>query len=381
MIGAGASMSDKAISDRWRAAGVLVVAAPLLSGLPLLGMALGGRSLEPYFDFPPLTRYVEHAGFSWLAFLLIGSLAVAAVAPFLLALSRGRAVGAPRRAPGRFPIWGWGGVMLTLVGWGVAWTRVPGLASAQPFTFLPLWFGYIATVNALLARRTGRSPLTDDAVRYAALFPLSAVFWWFFEYLNRFVQNWSYVGIEDFGAFEYVAWSSLAFATVLPAVSATQALLASFPRLHSGLQGSFGVELARSRGAALATLLAASLGLASIGLWPDLTYPLLWLAPLGIVLGLQTLFGQPHAFVAVARGDWRGVWTWGLAALVCGVFWETWNFCSQAKWVYSVPFVHRWEIFEMPLLGYAGYLPFGLECAAATWLAARLTGARGWALS
>jgi hypothetical protein len=25
--------------------------------------------------------------------------------------------------------------------------------------------------------------------------------------------------------------------------------------------------------------------------------------------------------------------------------------------------VHRFEIFEMPVLGYAGYLPFGLECA------------------
>jgi hypothetical protein len=40
-----------------------------------------------------------------------------------------------------------------------------------------------------------------------------------------------------------------------------------------------------------------------------------------------------------------------------------WNFWSLAKWKYSIPFAHRFEIFEMPLLGYAGYLPFGLECA------------------
>jgi hypothetical protein len=51
-----------------------------------------------------------------------------------------------------------------------------------------------------------------------------------------------------------------------------------------------------------------------------------------------------------------------LAALICGFFWEMWNFYSLAKWKYSIPFVHRFEIFEMPLLGYAGYLPFGLEC-------------------
>jgi hypothetical protein len=58
-----------------------------------------------------------------------------------------------------------------------------------------------------------------------------------------------------------------------------------------------------------------------------------------------------------------------MAALACGVFWELWNYHSLAKWVYTVPFVQRWPIFEMPLLGYAGYLPFGLECAlAVAWL-------------
>lgn len=53
-----------------------------------------------------------------------------------------------------------------------------------------------------------------------------------------------------------------------------------------------------------------------------------------------------------------------LAALICGVFWELWNFCSLAHWEYTVPFVQRFELFHMPLLGYAGYLPFGLECLA-----------------
>jgi len=52
-----------------------------------------------------------------------------------------------------------------------------------------------------------------------------------------------------------------------------------------------------------------------------------------------------------------------LAAFICGCFWEMWNYYSLAKWVYSVSFVHSFQIFEMPILGYAGYLPFGLECA------------------
>ena len=361
-------------SDRWRAAAVLVLAALLALGLPLAGTALAGRELEPYFDFPPLTRYVEHAGFSWLATLLVAGSVVAVVGPFLLAVLGGRGGAGPRPAAGRFPAWGWGGIALTLAGWGVAWTRLPWLARVQPFTFLPLWFGYIVTVNALVAWRTGRSPLTDEPFRYAALFPLSAVFWWLFEYLNRFVQNWHYVGIEEFGPGEYAAWASLAFSTVLPAVGATRALLMSFPRLYSGLDRAAAVELAGSRRPALAILAISSLGLAALGLRPDVTYPLLWLAPLGVLIALQALFGLSHAFAPLARGDWRGVWTWGLAALACGLFWECWNYYSLAKWVYAVPYVHRWEVFEMPLLGYAGYLPFGLECAAATALAGQLTG-------
>jgi len=64
----------------------------------------------------------------------------------------------------------------------------------------------------------------------------------------------------------------------------------------------------------------------------------------------------------MAAGDWSGAVAAALAALVCGGFWEMWNYFSLAKWEYSIPFVQRFQIFEMPLLGYAGYLPFGLEC-------------------
>ena len=65
----------------------------------------------------------------------------------------------------------------------------------------------------------------------------------------------------------------------------------------------------------------------------------------------------------MAAGDWRGAVAAMLAAIICGGFWEMWNYYSLAKWQYSIPLVQRFHIFEMPLLGYAGYLPFGLECA------------------
>ena len=60
-----------------------------------------------------------------------------------------------------------------------------------------------------------------------------------------------------------------------------------------------------------------------------------------------------------------------LASLVTGFFWEMWNYGSSHPnalpptnpnyWIYDIPYVnviHLWS--EMPLLGYAGYLPFGI---------------------
>jgi hypothetical protein len=38
-----------------------------------------------------------------------------------------------------------------------------------------------------------------------------------------------------------------------------------------------------------------------------------------------------------------------------------WNFYSYPKWIYHIPWGNALHVFEMPLLGYGGYLPFALE--------------------
>jgi len=51
-----------------------------------------------------------------------------------------------------------------------------------------------------------------------------------------------------------------------------------------------------------------------------------------------------------------------------GFFWEFWNYLSPfVKWKYNVPYVGFLKIFEMPILGYFGYLPFALEIYAFYW--------------
>jgi hypothetical protein len=59
-----------------------------------------------------------------------------------------------------------------------------------------------------------------------------------------------------------------------------------------------------------------------------------------------------------------------------GFFWEMWNFLSYPKWIYSVGWGDALHVFEMPLLGYGGYLPFSLELFAAYHLVLGVLGRR-----
>ena len=113
----------------------------------------------------------------------------------------------------------------------------------------------------------------------------------------------------------------------------------------------------------LAALLLSCAGLFAVGIVPGFVFPLVWLAPPTLLISLAVLRGEPHSLSGIASGDWRPAVSSVLAALLCGIFWETWNFGSYAKWVYAISYVDALHVFEMPLLGYAGYLPFGVLCA------------------
>lgn len=346
-----------------RASLSLVLPAIMLLGLPLLGVMMAGQPLAPYLEFPPLTHYVVHAAFSWPVFIGLSLFAMVCVLPFMRVLWRHRRQTAVARVSVHgFPWWGWWGLAWTAGFWLLAWTRYSWFAPVQIFSFMPLWLGYIVVINALTWRRTGSCLMIDRPRFLMALFVVSAVFWWFFEYLNRFVQNWYYLGVEGFSAFEYFILATLPFATVLPAVLSTRDWLASFGVLSAGLDAGPRLSLRHSKSVAAVVFIVAAVGLLGIGLWPNQLYPLVWVAPVLLIVSSQVLLGQGTVLEPLVKGDWRVFWLSALAAVQCGFFWEMWNYYSLAKWEYAIPYAHRFEIFEMPILGYAGYLPFGLEC-------------------
>ncbi len=346
---------------------IFLALAGVIIALPLLGaMIWRDAPLSYYLAFPPRLGGVEHAPFSWGVFIVLAVLILACLLPFIRRAVRTFKTGWDReKKPARgFPSWGYAGIALGAVAWILAWARFPWFAAYRPYTFPFLWIGYVIVVNALTYRRTGSCLLRERPVYFLALFPASAVFWWFFEYLNRFVFNWYYVRIDMFGPWGYVVYATACFSTVLPAVLSTAELLGSFSFMKAAYGDFIPVRPAHPKAIAGMVLVLVAASLFALGLFPNLLFPFLWVSPLLLLVSLQTLAGREQVFSPLARGDWSRAAALASAALVCGFFWEMWNYFSMPRWEYSIPFVHRFQIFEMPLLGYAGYLPFGLECGA-----------------
>jgi hypothetical protein len=326
---------------------------------------MGGKNLHTYLAFPPLTRYVIQAPFSWWIFALYATvdlLLLLLVFSCLFKAHTKQKRSTSHHPVHNFPAWGWTGVLILAGGWYLAWTRLAWFAPFQKHTFCLPWIGYIILVNALCVQRTGNSLITEAPIRFAGLIIASTIFWWFFEYLNRFVQNWYYVGVDEFGPLSYTLFASLAFATVLPAVLSTFRLLLTFALFNQGLKNLPPIHCPAPQFMAITALSVAAVSLLLLGIFPNALFAMLWVSPLLIMTALQTMSKQPTIFTPLNRGDWRPPVTAALAALICGFFWELWNIGSQAQWRYAIAYVDRFQLFAMPILGYGGYLPFGLEC-------------------
>ncbi|MEE9522107.1 MAG: hypothetical protein V3W05_04815 [candidate division NC10 bacterium] len=262
----------------------------------------------------------------------------------------------PRPAVLKSRAWhGWIGWLLVGVSWPLNWL-LPGLRTHV--LFFPLWLGYTLIVDALVLRRTGSSLLTRSPRDFGLLFVISAPAWWLFEVINWRTGNWQYLGGELFSNVEYFVLASVSFSTVIPAVLSTAQLMGSFgwierfargPRISATPRVCWGLSLS---GCAMLGLVLA---------WPRYFYPLVWASLFCLLEPINVWLGKRSILTRLQYGDWRTVIALCMGTLTCGFFWEMWNYFSYPKWIYHVPFANFWHLFEMPLLGYLGYLPFGLE--------------------
>ena len=233
------------------------------------------------------------------------------------------------------------------------------LIRARPYSdfYFPfVWFGFILLLDAAVGEVDGQPMWRSMPPVFLALIPLSCLFWWLFEGFDLVVRNWTYVGGESYTGLGFVVFASVDFSTVLLAVWCAARMVRAL------IPGRDAVPHIRVPGAVLAAVLAAGvLCLVLPVLLPHYAFGLIWGCTALILDPINAWLGRPSMVRALWNRCWRLPLSFAAGALFCGLFWESWNYWSLPKWVYTVPLVNFAHVFEMPLFGYAGYLPFGLE--------------------
>jgi hypothetical protein len=253
----------------------------------------------------------------------------------------------------KIPLRGVLGALLVIVFWVLNWS-MEGLRTQ--WAFFPLWLGYCLVIDALVLLRTGTSLVERSRKKYAGLFLASALVWWLFELVNARLQNWTYSGAEAFPPIVFSFWATLNFTTVIPAVFGTAELMRSF--LPDRVRGPV---IKPNRLTTIGFFTAGWVMLGVMLAWPKVFFPFAWIAVFFILEPINIWLGNRSLTEWTGRGNWQPVVSLWLGVLLTGFFWEMWNFHSYPKWVYHVPWGNWLHVFEMPLLGYGGYLPFALE--------------------
>jgi hypothetical protein len=207
------------------------------------------------------------------------------------------------------------------------------------------------------------SLIIGNWLKFGALFLISIPIWWLFEWLNKRAEYWIYLPEDTFTPLAHTFWSTLSFSTVVPAIFVTANALLSvswFRRHHIRWRTGH-----THRGRAI-YFITGILLLIALLIWPQYGMAFMWVSLFFIVCPINYKFKRPSLMAFTARKDWRMVLALFASALICGVFWEMWNIYSWPKWIYTFPYLDQLKVFEMPLAGYLGYLPFGLEVWALT---------------
>ena len=225
--------------------------------------------------------------------------------------------------------------------------------------FTPLvWTGYILLVDGIVAKRKGVSALVSRRREFYIALPLSIICWYVFEGVNLLLRNWTYVDLPENTAARWLgyAWS---YATIFPGIFVTAELVESF--IGNRLEGRRRIDFS-ARTEQVFFVTGFILFVVPLVFPSPYLCPLPWISVLLWFEGMNDRLGVGSFSAMFRRGSYGLFVSLIVSGAICGFLWEFWNFWAGTKWQYSVPYLSDVKIFEMPVLGYLGFMPFALEC-------------------
>jgi len=258
----------------------------------------------------------------------------------------------------RFAARGWVGLTILVVAEGLLFAGHRWVA----IYFTPLaWTAYLLLIDAAVFGLRGNSRLSGGPREFLKLAFWSVPLWLVFEAYNLRLQNWTYVGLPASPLLQGIGyvWS---FATIWPAILETADFLQALrlfrdtPARPWVLGTSARVSLFM---VGIVLVIVPILVPRSLGQY---LFGSVWVGFILLLDPLNYFARSPSVLGELERGRRATLGSLLAAGLVCGILWEFWNYWAAAKWHYTFPIMQGWKIFEMPLLGYLGFPPFGVEC-------------------
>jgi hypothetical protein len=244
------------------------------------------------------------------------------------------------------------------------------------WSLLPLWWGFILVMDGLVYHRNeGRSLGATATPELIAMGVLSVSGWLIFEYFNFFIRlNWYYPFAALITHDKFLIYAVLGSSAFIPMAFEWYQFLCTFPGVATKYK--FGPRVAWSKGLRLGILVLAFAGLVASAYFPNDLFFVVWLAPLIVLAIALGMLGIWTPFNSIKeRGDWSFLLVFAPTFLFQGLFVEGANWLSvqhaadgsvhgfnPGYWTYVIPYVNQVHLFEMPLLGYLGYLPFSVYC-------------------
>jgi len=218
------------------------------------------------------------------------------------------------------------------------------------------WWSFILVMDSLNFRTRKTSPLSESTKTFLFSAFISVFVWLIFELFNLRLKNWHY---HDLPSHLFERWLGyfIAFASVIPAMREISCFI-------EGLLKKKSPALFRLKASPLFLRICVFLGLVFIFLtisWPRLFFPMVWLCFIFLLEPLNYWLKNATFLADLEKKNWTRIWSWILAGLAAGFFWELWNSFAGSHWEYSLPYLNFWRVFHMPVFGYTGFMPFALE--------------------
>ena len=249
------------------------------------------------------------------------------------------------------------GIVLIAGGMLNSWFGSPRLAD---WTTPVCWWGYVLILDAVIYRIRGKSIIRNNFRLFIYQCVFSVLFWGVFELNNLHMMNWKYVNLPD-SRIEMIVGMVLSFATILPGIFYTAEIL--------DISGLFKkIKLPPLRISPVFSYTFIILGMVCLVLPMMLPtriatylFILIWLGWIFFLDPINLYSGADSILADLTQGVGSRIAALFASGIVCGLLWEFWNFWAGSKWVYTAPFTPGIKVFEMPLVGFLGFLPFAIE--------------------